>query len=110
PHGISSSQWVILMKAAHEKDVTAADLAKGLEYDPGAMTRMLDRLEKKGVIRRVRAAQDRRRIFIELTPRGRKLLPVLQKASIDVLNQALKGFSAQEFKQLSEALVRMIEN
>ncbi len=109
-YGLSAPQWVILMKASHEPDLTAADLAKGLETDPGAMTRLLDRMEKKGLIRRVRAVDDRRRILIELSSRGRALAPVLQRAGIRVLNRALAGFTPAEFKQLQGLLGRMIDN
>lgn len=109
-HGVSAQQWIILMKAAHEKDLTAADMAKSLEYDPGAMTRILDRLQDKGVIRRVRAGNDRRRILIELTPKGRKLAPILERVGLNVMNRALTGFSAQECKQLNALLLRIIDN
>ena len=51
--------------------MSASDLCKGISYDAGAMTRMLDRLEGKGLIRRNRSAQDRRLMHLELTEEGR---------------------------------------
>jgi DNA-binding MarR family transcriptional regulator len=93
-----------------EKDLAAADIAKRLDTDPGAMTRILDRMQKKGVIRRVRAADDRRRIHIELTPKGRELAPELALCGISVLNRALEGFTQQEFKQLNVLLGKLVDN
>jgi DNA-binding MarR family transcriptional regulator len=49
---------------------TVAELARELNTDPGAMTRLLDRLECKGLCRRSRSTDDRRVVNIELTPEG----------------------------------------
>jgi DNA-binding MarR family transcriptional regulator len=52
---------------------TVAGLARDLEIDPGAMTRSLDRLEAKGLVRRERSTQDRRVVRLVLTGEGRKV-------------------------------------
>lgn len=107
---VSSAQWVVLMVLSHEGGVTAAELAKRLSHDPGSMTRLLDRLQEKGLIERVRAAEDRRRIRIELTEAGKALAPSLPTAAINVINQALSGFSPTEHELLNGFLKRMIDN
>ena len=56
---ISAAQYVILVNLASGCD-SSSDLCRSVSYDPGAMTRMLDRLERKGLIRRVRCFEDRR--------------------------------------------------
>ena len=53
------------------KATTVAELARECELDAGAMTRLLDRLEAKGLCRRVRSVTDRRVVNIELTDEGR---------------------------------------
>jgi len=57
PLELSAAQFIIIANlAAAEGPMSASDLCKGISYDAGAMTRMLDRLESKGLIRRHRSA------------------------------------------------------
>jgi DNA-binding MarR family transcriptional regulator len=53
--------------------LTAGQLAQGSGLTSGAATRMLDRLERVGYVRRLSDSSDRRRVLVELTPRARKL-------------------------------------
>jgi DNA-binding MarR family transcriptional regulator len=108
--GTTSAHFIVLMILAHEDNVTAADMAKRLNQDPGSMTRLLDRMEAKSLIRRVRQKEDRRRVCIELTAQGAKLIPAIERASITVLNRALQDFTVAEHRQLHRLLQRMIEN
>ena len=74
------------------------------------MTRMLDRLEAKGLVSRRRCPNDRRLVKIELTEAGRLALPKMRKCSVQVLNRFLRGFSPTEARQLESFLVRMLQN
>jgi MarR family transcriptional regulator, multiple antibiotic resistance protein MarR len=107
---VSSAQWVVMMTLSHQTEVTAANLAKRLNYDPGSMTRLLDRLQDKGLIQRTRLDDDRRCIRIELTEAGRTLAPQLPTAAINAINKSLAGFSAEEHQLLNTLLGRMIDN
>ena len=49
---------------------TVAELARWQQMDAGAMTRLLDRLEKKGLCKRVRSTEDRRVVRVVITPQG----------------------------------------
>lgn len=109
-HGITGAQWVILMRIAGGRGSTAAELCRFSRYDTGSMTRMLDRLEEKGLIRRVRSATDRRRVLLELTPAGRRLHPQLPAVAVKVLNAHLRGFSEEEVALFTSFLQRMLAN
>jgi len=74
------------------------------------MTRMLDRLESKGLIRRNRSAQDRRLMHLELTDQGREAYPRMREISMAVANRFLRGFTKAEARQLEGLLARMLEN
>ncbi len=52
--------------------LTAGQLADAAALSPGAMTAVLDRLERAGFVRRVREEEDRRRILVEVTPEARR--------------------------------------
>jgi DNA-binding MarR family transcriptional regulator len=81
-----------------------------MHYDTGSMTRMLDRLEEKAVLRRERCTEDRRVVFLRMTTTGQELLPQLRSAAVRVLSRHLAGFSPEEVDNLKQYLERMIEN
>ena len=110
PLDISHAQWIVVMLLGDGAASTAAELCKILIYDPGAMTRLLDRLQKKGVLRRVRAAGDRRAVRLELTADGSKLYPRILEALVQVFNRLLRGFTKSEVRQLEQLLKRMAAN
>lgn len=109
-HGLTSAQWGPLMRLKTGGGSTVAELARWLNVDAGAMTRLLDRLEKKGLCRRVRSTEDRRVVQIELTPEGEAAIGEVPAVLADVLNAHLTGFSQQEFDALGEYLRRMCES
>ena len=98
------------MRIANGCASTAAELCRYSRYDTGSMTRMLDRLEDKGFIRRVRSQEDRRIIHLELSEAGKALYPHLPPVAIKVLNQHLRGFSEDELRLFRSFLERMIIN
>ncbi|WP_243382689.1 MarR family winged helix-turn-helix transcriptional regulator [Geothrix alkalitolerans] len=108
--GITGAQWVILMRIARGCASTAAELCRFGHCNTGSMTRMLDRLEEKGLIRRVPSSKDRRITLLELTEAGHDLLPHLPPVAIKVLNAHLKGFSRDELDQLKGFLNRIRAN
>lgn len=110
PGGLTNAQWVPLYKLHLGHGSTAAELARVCELDAGAMTRMLDRLEAKGLVRRVRSQQDRRVINLELTDEGRQAASRIPHALCKVMNAHLQGFSHDEVLLLKSMLSRMLEN
>jgi DNA-binding MarR family transcriptional regulator len=74
------------------------------------MTRKIDALEKRGLVRRIRSAEDRRAIKLDLTPEGRKLYPKALAAAVGLANDFLHGFSKAEVKTLESLLKRILEN
>jgi len=74
------------------------------------MTRKIDALEKRGLVRRVRSAEDRRAIKLELTPEGRKLYPKALATAVGMANEFLEGFTKSEVKALEGFLKRILEN
>jgi DNA-binding MarR family transcriptional regulator len=108
---ISSAQFIVIAALAlAESARSASDLCKGISYDAGAMTRMIDRLESKGLIRRNRGADDRRVVYLELTDAGSRAYPRMRQVSMGVVNRFLRGFSPAEARQLEGYLTRMLEN
>jgi DNA-binding MarR family transcriptional regulator len=74
------------------------------------MTRLLDRLERKGLLRRLPHPQDRRSIIIEVTEQGRAVVPRLPVIFGTVSIRVFAGFSTAEVAQVSGMLHRMRDN
>ncbi len=108
---ISAAQFIVIATLAlADCAKSSSDLCKGISYDAGAMTRMIDRLEGKGLIHRNRRPDDRRVVYIELTEEGRRAFPRMKAISMSVVNRFLNGFSQAEARQLESFLSRMLEN
>lgn len=110
PLDLTAMQWGPLLLMAEGRASTAAELARGMDIDTGAMTRMLDRLEAKGLVARARSASDRRVVQLELTAEGSKVASQIPQQLADVLNLHLKDFKADELHMLMGFLQRMIAN
>ena len=82
-------QFAVLDAVAGQPGIDQADLAATIGFDRATIGGVVDRLEHKGLVRRVVGAQDRRARQLHLTPEGRKLLvasrPVVQALQADVL-------------------------
>jgi DNA-binding MarR family transcriptional regulator len=108
-HELTSAQWGPLMRLKNTGGSTVAELARWLQVDAGAMTRLLDRLEKKGLCKRVRSTEDRRVVKVELTPEGAAAIQQVPAVLADVMNAHLAGFSKSEWLALKSYLQRMLE-
>lgn len=110
PSGLTSAQWVPLLKLYMGAGSTVAELARGCQLDAGSMTRLLDRLEAKGLLRRVRSSEDRRVVNIELTDEGRAAAKKIPGVLCGVQNAHMRGFTVEEWQLLKSLLRRILDN
>ncbi|OZI41473.1 MarR family transcriptional regulator [Bordetella genomosp. 5] len=110
PLDLTAMQWRPLAMIFRGRADTPAELARLIGVDTGAMTRTLDRLEAKGLLRRVRSQEDRRVIKLELTDDGQEKAREIPQYIAKVLNLHLRGFSADETAQARHLLMRMLAN
>jgi len=110
PSGLTHAQWVPLFKLYMGQASTVAELARESELDAGAMTRLLDRLEAKGLVSRVRSSEDRRVVNLQLTPQGLEAAKQIPEVLCKVQNAFLQGFSVEEWQQLKDLLRRVLAN
>lgn len=109
-HGLTAAQWYPLWKLKTGAAHTAQALARQMEIDAGAMTRLVDRLEAKGLIARERSATDRRVMRLSLTPAGESVVAHIPQVLADVNNRVLAGFSEAEWQLLLSLLHRLLAN
>ena len=108
-HELTFSQYITLKKLA---DGTAGvtDLARAAEVNPGAMTRLLDKLEARGLISRVADPDDRRAINIHLTDAGLVIWQDINQCGMRVRERAMHGMSEADREQLTQLLTRVRDN
>src|SRR5580693_4859337 len=93
---ITITQWVVMMHLREGLAVNASDLCAQLRHDSGALTRLIDQLEARGLVQRERSREDRRAVELRLTDAGLKSLETLLPKVIDRINFALRDFSRAE--------------
>ncbi|PPT93339.1 MarR family winged helix-turn-helix transcriptional regulator [Xanthomonas theicola] len=96
------------MKAlAHMSPCTANELAQAIDQNPSAVTRLLDKFQDLGWVRREAHAQDRRALQIVLTDEGRALWQQLKQRGDEAIASALRDLSAAEREHLTSLLTRV---
>ncbi|SAK43122.1 MarR family transcriptional regulator [Caballeronia arationis] len=110
PLDLTSQQIGVILTLADGRAHTPLELSREMSYDSGSMTRMLDRLEKKGFVTRERSESDRRIVELKLTQRGADAAAQLPAIGAAVLNEQLKDFSRAELDTLTSLLARLIAN
>lgn len=110
PSGLTNAQWMPLYKLSRQDVVTAAELSRGMGLDAGATTRLLDRLEAKGLCQRERSEEDRRVVKLSLTREGKQAAKAVPEALSRVHNSALADFTPEEWETLKNLLRRMLGN
>ncbi|HWU76019.1 MAG TPA: MarR family transcriptional regulator [Rhodanobacter sp.] len=75
---LSVAEWVALNQIQHRADITAIDLADLMGMTRGAISKVLDKLESKNLVRRKASHHDSRVCLLSLTPSGRRSLPDLK--------------------------------
>lgn len=72
--GLTTSQLIILQIIARTKDAMPSQLARDATLTQATVTSLIDKLEAAGLVERRRDTEDRRRVFIDLTKKGRDAL------------------------------------
>jgi len=107
PHGLSPSEYSILgalRRAGRPRQLQPGDLYNALGCTPGGLTKMIDRLERRGLVQRVSDLEDGRRARIRLTAKG---AAIERKAFVDYSDGAervMSPFSDEEIEQINDAL------
>lgn len=104
---ISFSQWRVLMCLRDGMGGTCAEISRELSHDKGSMTRLVDQLEGRGLLKRNRDVADRRVVLLSLTSAGRAAVNRLVAKVAAYYNERLERFSPQEVKALVALLTKL---
>jgi DNA-binding MarR family transcriptional regulator len=110
PLELTGMQWEPVLMLWLKRADTVAGLARVSQMGCASMTRMLDRLEDKELIRRERSELDRRVVNLHLTPKGKKVANKIWPIVVEGMHVHLEGFKKEELVQLNGLLGRMLTN
>lgn len=109
PHGISLQQYNVLriLRGAGKQGTPTLDIAERMiEKTPG-ITRLLDKLEAKSLVRRERCPEDRRQVLCWITPAGLELLGQLDKPLASAGLSAMDCLTANELRTMISLLEKI---
>ena len=107
---LSVEQWLILMLLKMQDGRTQHELCHAATKEKTTITRLIDALEKKGMILRVKGKNDRRNNLIYITDKGRKTEEILTPIAFAINEQAIKDFKKIEIVQFLDMLNRIENN
>lgn len=109
-YGLTAPQYGFLLRLFEEDGQPLGNIGRSLYCDKPTITGIADRLEKKGLIQKIRDEKDRRIVKAVLTEKGGNLKDVLRKTAMDVNAEATKGFSEDEARELKIKLKKSLDN
>ena len=109
-HDLTYSQFVTIKRLATDSSDGVTDLARWAQVNPGAMTRLLDKLETRGLLRRIADPSDRRALHIVLTDAGQAIWSDIQHCGERVRARAVQGMDDGEREQLFRLLNQVLQN
>jgi DNA-binding MarR family transcriptional regulator len=107
---VTAAQYAILAKLLKGHAKSACELCRSLDYDRGAMSRMIDRLESKHLLRRVALPHTRRERSLEVTAAGKAAFPKMQACLTRALNRLLSGVKKTQVREVEKTLKQILAN
>jgi DNA-binding MarR family transcriptional regulator len=107
---ITIDQWLVLKTIHESADVTLQQIGAAVFKDFASVTRIVQLLERKGLLRRTPHPSDGRRSELALTSAGESLIRTVEPIAQANRRQALEGVDAEQVAQLRAVLKRIVEN
>lgn len=107
--GLTMARFWVMNKLSPDKPLTMGDLQKELCLSPGTLTGLVDGLVEGNNIRRWRDHDDRRLVYLTLTPQGKELLEGVINYRVSILQSFLKDQKKVEIKLLNNSLQYILE-
>jgi MarR family transcriptional regulator, 2-MHQ and catechol-resistance regulon repressor len=106
-NGFSESEFIVLELLYHKGKFPLQRIGEKILVTSGGITYTIDKLEKRGLLKRVACPEDRRVTYAEITDEGAALMSEIFPAHAQVIEEMLKGLTPEE-KQIAITLVKKI--
>lgn len=107
--GITGPQLWAIKTIAQESPIMVSELARRMYLHPATVVGILDRLEKQGLVARVRSTVDRRVVRAELTGQGQKLVRQAPEVAQGLLVEGLENLSANKLQNIDKGLDTLVD-
>ncbi len=108
--GMKQNQWRILGILGDKNPSTVTGIARRGVLKMSTLTRMLDRMESDGMVKRTLWKQDKRVVHVTITAKGRRALDKILGVAANVYTKTFEGISDAEAKRLMKTLAKMRDN
>ncbi|QDZ11837.1 MarR family winged helix-turn-helix transcriptional regulator [Devosia ginsengisoli] len=109
-HDLTLPQWRALAELARKGGVSQVVLAGAIDADPMTVSGILDRLEKRGLVRREPDPSDSRAKIVRLTDEGLALYDTAKAVGVELYQSAVLGMSPAELDAVANGLTRIRNN
>lgn len=109
-YGLSAAQWRLLGQLLREGPSTQASLAALVGVEPISVSRLIDRMEQQGWLRREAHPEDRRAHIVVATDKARDIAPTVRTIAETLYDEALAGLDGEERRLLHAALLKITAN
>ena len=104
PLGFSHSRWLLLWHLSRNDGCTHRELAELIGIEAATLVRLIDHLEREGLLKRCGSETDRRVKHLHLSDAGKKVVEDIRGYAADLRKEVLSGLSQSEIKTALEAL------
>ncbi len=109
-HGMTRAQWVVLARLDRQPGLSQNELAALVEVEPITIARLVDRLEKRGLVERRPDARDRRVWRLHLTPAAAPLVDEITDYRVELNTFITQGLSPKRVDTIVDGLLQMKAN
>jgi DNA-binding MarR family transcriptional regulator len=110
PRGVTVEQWMVLSRLSEGDGITQRELARRNGQDPTTLTRILQKMERKGLVERGDDREDGRALQVILTQKGRRLQTELAALALEGVPEVTAGMTTREVLELKRLLHLVFEN
>lgn len=108
--GYNSTEFLILYAIAANGALTIQDIAARIAMTSGNMTYTIDKLEKRGMVKRVRCPEDRRKIYIDFTTAGKEKWSALMIEHTEYLQASFNAIDGEILIQVIDGMKTIGKN
>jgi DNA-binding MarR family transcriptional regulator len=105
--GLTTPQLLIMLEIDKTSGINSSQVAKNVNLSAATVTNILDRLENKGLVSRVRSTQDKRKVSLYLTENGKALLLNAPQALQEHFIENFANLAQWEQSQLLSSMERL---
>jgi MarR family transcriptional regulator, 2-MHQ and catechol-resistance regulon repressor len=106
-HGLNLTEFAVLEVLLHKKTLRIGEIGDRVLLTTGSMTYVIDKLERRGLLKRVMCETDRRAIYAELTDEGRALIEMVFPEHAQTIRALMEGVTLEEKEQVITLLKRL---